>query len=77
MNKHRHTDMQDSWESYEYLFREKLESLDNLTRSMIKDMQAAGTNMTQIRRFVPGKFQQLWDEVAERQEEKHGRKWRS
>lgn len=72
-NKYQAKDMNEVWESWEYLFRELLESLDNKTRKMISEMQMLDVNMTLIRRYVPERFEELWHQVAAEQEEKHGR----
>ncbi|MBO9596200.1 MAG: hypothetical protein J7559_00025 [Cohnella sp.] len=72
-NKYQHKDMDEVWESWEFHFKELLEKLDHKTRRMISDMQTLHVNMTLIRRYVPKKFEELWERVAAEQEEKHGR----
>lgn len=77
MSRHRCKDIEEVWDSFEWLYREKLESLDNLTRSMIKEMEDTGADYRTVRKYVPKKFEELWANVSELQEQKQGRKWRS
>lgn len=69
-NIHVHAEMQEVWDSFEWLFREKLESMDSMTRTMIREMQMTGANLTQIRRFIPQRFSGLWESVADEGERK-------
>lgn len=70
MKPHQESEMQQVWNSFEWLYREKLEAIDHLTRQMIREMNYSGVSMAQIRRFVPVAFKQLWDQVASEQEGK-------
>ncbi|BBI32017.1 hypothetical protein [Cohnella abietis] len=70
-NKYRCNDMQEVWNSFEWLYREKLQSLDNMTRQMIGEMQKTGLNLTQIRRFVPKAFADLYNQVAQENRDKN------
>jgi hypothetical protein len=70
-NKYRRKDMQEVWDSFEWLYREKLQSLDSMTRQMIGEMQMTGLNLTQIRRFVPKAFADLYNQVAKENRDKN------
>lgn len=60
---------QETLESYEWLYREKLESLDHLTRQMWRDLQQAGVPASKVRSVIQKFFAQLWNQVAQEQEE--------
>jgi hypothetical protein len=70
MNRHRSKEIQEVWDSFEWLYREKLESLDYLTRQMIKEMEATGADIRTVRSFVPKKFAGLWQTVSQEREGK-------
>lgn len=62
------------WESFEWLYRDKLQQLDHLTRYMLREMSLCNVPLRISRPFVREKFRQLWLDVAREQEEEVGRK---
>lgn len=68
-NRYRHSNMQDVWDSFEWLYRQKLEELDHMTRQMIREMSYPGCDVVRIHEFVREQFADLWENVARQQEE--------
>ncbi|BBI32458.1 hypothetical protein [Cohnella abietis] len=64
-NRHVHNSAQEVWESYEWLIRQRLEDLDNLSREMFKDMRLARINTNVAYHVISQSFADLWAEVAE------------
>ncbi|WP_042165569.1 hypothetical protein [Paenibacillus gorillae] len=57
--------VQEVWDSFEWLIREKLEGLDHLTRQMYTEMQlASGRNSKDVRASIEYLFADLWENVA-------------
>ena len=66
-------EMKDIWKSYEYLIREKLVSLDNMTRAMITEMKTFGASDEMIAEYLPYQFERLKAEVVKEQSDKYDR----
>lgn len=60
--------LKESWEGWKPRFKQKLEELDYLSRQVFKDVQHAGISNDDIRDFLQQKFAELWNQVAEEQE---------
>ena len=69
--------MRQSWESFEWLIKDKLIELDNMTRAMMREMQYCGVTLSLMNEYIPKQFARLWEEVAAEQSEKYDRKERS
>jgi hypothetical protein len=69
-------EMEDIYNSYEWLIREKLEQLDWLARNMFKEMDAFRIPMTEAKRFVKGKVSLLIADVIQKGAEEFGKKER-
>jgi len=70
MSRYQYKEAREVLESYEWLYREKLEELDVLTRKMWRDLQTARTPKAQIPVMIGEFFRELWVQVAEEQEQK-------
>ena len=67
-NRYSHKNKQEALESFEWLFREKLEQLDHLTRCLWADLADVGVREKDIPKVISEWFSELWREVAEEQE---------
>lgn len=68
-NQHPRSNTVEVWDSFEWLFRQKLEQLDFMTRQMMYEMSYKGCDHEAIARFVQERFARLWEQVAAEQEE--------
>ncbi|RED54773.1 hypothetical protein [Cohnella lupini] len=68
MNRHIPKSGKEVFESYEWLFREKLESLDHLTREMWKELRWVGVPTKKIPEVIGEFFAYLWEDVADKAE---------
>ncbi|MHA6481086.1 hypothetical protein ACX1C1_04080 [Paenibacillus sp. strain BS8-2] len=57
-------------ESYEWLFREKLQELDKMARSMSTDLTNARVPNKQIPAIMRQFFAELWEQVAATEEQR-------
>ncbi|KIL35137.1 hypothetical protein SD71_16020 [Cohnella kolymensis] len=62
-NKHYHSEMEDIYQSYEWLIRDKLEQLDHLARKMCADMGTAGFSHANYTFFIQQKVKELVAEI--------------
>lgn len=67
-------EMKGIWESYEWLYKEKLIQLDNMTRNMIREMSLFSVPPDMREEFVRQQFKRIWLEIAKEQEVTVGRK---
>lgn len=68
-NHKRPSNMEEVWESFEWLYRDKLEQLDHMTRQMIYEMSYKGCDVERIHQFIRERFAELWEAVAREKEE--------
>lgn len=61
---------QEVLESFEWLFREKLEELDQMSRNMWRDLFYARVPSDQIQPIIQQFFAELWEQVAETEEQR-------
>lgn len=59
-------EMEDIFQSYEYLFREKLEVMDHMARNMFSEMSTFGIPKTVCDAYVQEKFKTLALEVIQK-----------
>lgn len=69
-NRYRTSNMAEVWESFEHLYRHKLEELDHMTRQMMNEMTYSGCDREAIARFVRQSFADLWESVATEQDQR-------
>lgn len=69
-NRYRPSNMVEVWSSFEWLFREKLEQLDAMTRQMMDEMLYKGCDQEAVQRYVQHQFAALWAQVAAEEEER-------
>lgn len=72
--KNKRREMMATFESFEWLMRDKLISLDNLTRAMMTEMTTLGARKEDIAEYVPMEFARLWKEVQQEQAERYDAK---
>lgn len=68
MNRHYHSEAPSVWGSYEYLLKERLESIDYIARRMFSELQYTGMKNADIHAFMEEQFIGLWKKVAAEQE---------
>lgn len=68
MNRHYHSEAPSVWASYEYLIKERLESIDHMARRMFSELQYTGMRKDDIYAFMEEQFTELWKKVAAEQE---------
>lgn len=72
--KNKRREMMATFESFEWLLRDKLISLDNLSRAMMTEMITLGARKEDIAEYVPMEFARLWKEVQQEQAERYDAK---
>lgn len=72
-NKYYAKSTQEVLQSYDWLFREKLESMDALARSLYTDLSVALVPKDQIASIMQQYFAEIWEAVAEKEEKKSGK----
>jgi hypothetical protein len=65
MNRYIPKSARETLESYEWLYRDKLESLDHLTRQLWRDLVHAGVRSSEVRDVISDYFAGIWEQVAE------------
>lgn len=68
------SEMKAIWNSFEWLMKDKLVSLDNMTRAMTSEMKTMGVTNKMIDEYLPEQFKRVWNEVIEEQAERYGEK---
>jgi len=77
MNRYYPPSLEEVWESFEWLIKERLRDLDNMARRMFTDMQATHTaDNEKIRAYMQEQFALVWEQVAAEQEVKTKRRER-
>lgn len=64
------------WESFEWLLKEKLTSIDDITRRMVYELTAAGANQAMIVDYLLKQFELLKRQIVAQQDvyyEKHAK----
>lgn len=74
---HKNHELQESWESFRWHLKDKLISIDNMTRAMVSEMATLGVPQKLVREKLPDLFAELWDEVAAEQSEKYDQRRRT
>ena len=69
-------EMQEVWNSFEYLIRDDLERLGFRIRAMQSEIQCIGVRKEDMNHFIQERFWHLWEEVAKEQSEKYDRRKR-
>ncbi|MEB3103058.1 hypothetical protein [Ferviditalea candida] len=77
MSDHRNRELIESWESFRYHIKDRLISLDNMTRAMVSEMETLGVPQKLVREKLPDLFAELWAEVAAEQSEKYDQRRRT
>lgn len=70
-SEHQRYEMRNSWNSYRWLLKEKLISMDNMTRSMTSEMTTVGVPKDIREAFIQEEFTKLWNEVINEQRERY------
>lgn len=73
-NRHYPPDLEEVWNSYEWLMKTKLEELDHMARQMFKEMKLVKASDKLIRSYIERQFAELWEYVAYQQEAKEGKR---
>jgi len=60
--------------SFRWILKDKLISMDNVTRAMIGEMKTAGVKSSDIAEYLPEFFRELANEVIREQSEKYDKK---
>jgi len=62
-----------SWKSYEWLIKDRLIKIDEITRSMIKEMHLCGVPSSMIAEHLPRRFEDLKRRVVDENDRRfHG-----
>lgn len=69
----RQTEMESIWNSFEWLIKDKLISIDNNARAMIAEMKTMSVPRDMMMEFLPRKYAELERQVIEEQERKYGK----
>jgi hypothetical protein len=72
----RKKEMLETAESFRWLLKDKLVSMDNVTRAMISEMRTLCVSTELIAEYLPEYFQELANEVVREQTEKYDKKGR-
>lgn len=59
------------WDSWEWLLKEKLTSIDNMARNMITEMKLVGATEEMLGEFLPQQFELLKQQVVATQNVYH------
>lgn len=73
--RYRESEFEQSWKSYEWLIKERLVKIDEITRNMIREMILFGVPNEMIAELLPVRFEELKRRVVEENNQKfiHGR----
>jgi len=69
-NRHYPPSVEEVWSSYEWLVKSKLEELDHMARCIYREMMYARSKPEMVRQLMAERFAELWECVAEEQEQK-------
>lgn len=64
-------EMEEIWKSHEWQIKERLISIDNMTRAMIEEMKTFSVPQDMIAEYLPKQFAALKAEVVNEQSEKY------
>lgn len=65
-------EMKYQWESFRWLFKEKLTEMDFMTRRMMAEMSSLRIPREMVTEFVQQEFARLWQEVLAEENTKYG-----
>ncbi|MFU1797627.1 hypothetical protein ACM1RC_27435 [Paenibacillus azoreducens] len=65
-------EMKHTWESFRWLYKDKLVKLDFMTRRMMAEFSSLSIPNYLAREYVQEEFAKLWDEVAREEDAKYG-----
>lgn len=71
VRKQKQSHMRNISESFAWLIKERLVSIDNMTRAMQSEMATMGIPQAMIAEYLPSYFAQLKSEVVNEQQEKY------
>ncbi|KHF33438.1 hypothetical protein CM49_04386 [Paenibacillus sp. P1XP2] len=66
-------EMMHTWNSFRWLYKEKLRELDYMTRRMMSEMSALYIPHDLARGYLEQEFARIWNEVAEEEDQKYGK----
>ncbi|MGN7359969.1 MULTISPECIES: hypothetical protein [unclassified Paenibacillus] len=66
-------EMKHTWNSFCWLYKEKLQELDHMTRRMLAEMSALQIPHEMAREYLEQEFARLWNEVAEEEDKRYGK----